>query len=299
MEWKKYVGVVGTILLIIGFCDFAVGAFSKKLILSVPDVGVNQTNAVQAMFKRNVDVLILGPSSANHHYNCKIIEDSLGMTVYNAGRDGQNIIYAAMVLAAIVERNAPKKVFLDMSSVMLDGEWNSHLSDMYCFYGMSNQVDSIIRDVSSWQDRFNLHLNLYRYNNTWPGIVNGYLAKTQEDMNGYRPMPVQNGEMKSSFSKRHFIADSMDVEYLNHIVALCKKKQIDLVVCASPSLNVSGGNFHRFMKDYCDKNQLSYLNWNGDTAYINHPELFYDMSHLNTIGADKFTKELVYKISNR
>lgn len=296
MKWKKYLGVAGAILLIIALCDFAVGAFSKKLILNVPDVGVNQTNAVQAMFKRNVDVLILGPSSANHHYNCKIIEDSLGMSAYNAGRDGQNIVYAAMVFTANVERHVPKMVILDMSSVMLDGSWNSHLNDMNCYYGISNRVDSIIDDVSSWQDRLKLHLNLYRYNNTWPWILNGYLAKTQEDMNGYRPMPVQKGEMKCSISKGQFSADSLDMNYLNRIVDVCENTNIDLVVCSSPSLHVDGGNFHQFMKDYCRKKSLPYLDWNGDTTYINHPELFYDVSHLNTIGADMFTKELISKI---
>lgn len=296
MMWKKYLGVGGAILLIVALCDFAVGVFSKKLILNVPDVGVNQTNAVQAMFKRNADVLVLGPSSANHHYNSKILEDSLGMTAYNAGRDGQNIVYAAMVLAANVERHAPEMVILDMSSVMLDGSWNNHLSDMNCYYGISNRVDSIIEDVCSWQDRLKLHMNLYRYNNTWSWILNGYLAKTQEDMNGYRPMPVQNGEIKSSVSKNHFEMDSLDMKYLNTIVDICEKRHIDLVVCSSPSLHVDGGNFHPFLNEYCEERGLLYLDWNGDTAYINHPELFYDVSHLNTIGADMFTKELVSKI---
>lgn len=296
MEWIKRIAVVLVILLIVALCDFVVGAFSKKLILNVPDVGVNQTNAVQAMFKRTVDVLILGPSSANHHYNCKIIEDSLGLTAYNAGRDGQNIVYAAMVLAANVERHAPEKVILDMSGVMLDGSWNSHLSDMNCYYGISNKVDSIIDDISSWQDRLKFHLNLYRYNNTWAWILNGYLAKTQEDLNGYRPMPVQKGEMKCSISRNNFKADSVDMKYLDAIVDLCKRKHIDLFVCSSPSLHVDGGNFHHFMKDYCEKKDLAYFNWNGDTTYIKHPELFYDVSHLNTIGADMFTKEIVNKI---
>lgn len=296
MMWKKYIYVIGTVLLIIIVCDVLVGAFSKKLILNVPDVGVNQTNAVQAMFKRNADVLVLGPSSANHHYNCKIIEDSLGLTAYNAGRDGQNIVYAAMVLSANLERHTPKMVLLDISSVMLDGSWNNHLSDMNCYYGISNKVDSIIDNISSWQDRLKLHLNLYRYNNTWPWILNGYLAKTQEDMNGYRPMPVQNGNMSYSISKNRFVADSVDMKYLNDLVDVCKKKGIKIFICSSPSLHVDGGDFHCFIKYYCDKKQIRYLDWNGDTTYINHPELFYDVSHLNTNGADVFTKELMSKI---
>lgn len=293
---KKIVVFVSIILAIVVGADLLIGAVSKSAILNVPDVGVNQTNAVQAMFKREADVLILGPSSANHHYNCQIIEDSLGMVAYNAGRDGQNIVYAAMVLTANMERHQPKIVILDMSSVMLDGAWNSHLSDMYCFYGMSNQVDSIIRDVSSWQDKLKLHLNLYRYNNTLPWIVNGYLAKSQADLNGYRPMPVQKGEMKSTVSNNHFVPDELDMRYLNFIVNTCKQRTVELVISSSPSLRVDKGNFYRDLKKYCGERGITYLDWNGDTTYTNHPELFYDISHLSTVGADQFTKEFVNMI---
>ena len=35
------------------------------------------------------------------------------------------------------------------------------------------------------------------------------------------------------------------------------------------------------------------MNWNGDTTYTNHPELFYDKTHLNAKGAEAFTREFV------
>ena len=94
---RKKIIFIGIIVGIVVGCDWLVGAVTKDAILNVKDVGVNQTNTVQAFFKREADVLILGPSTANHHYDCRIIEDSFGMTCYNAGRDGQNIIYDAMV----------------------------------------------------------------------------------------------------------------------------------------------------------------------------------------------------------
>ena len=77
--------------------DMIVGIFSKDLILNAPDVGINQTNSVQALFYRKSDILILGPSTANHHYNTKILEDSLRLSAYNSGYDGKNILYSAMV----------------------------------------------------------------------------------------------------------------------------------------------------------------------------------------------------------
>ena len=201
-----------------------------------------------------------------------------------------------MVLTANVERHVPKIVILDMSSVMLNGDWNSHLSDMYCYYGISNKVDSIIKDVSSWQDKLKLHLNLYRYNNTLPWIVNGYIAKKQEEMNGYRPMPVQNGKMNYKMANGRFTPDSLDMRYMNMIVEMCKINQIELVLCSSPSMTVDKSNFPHFVQSYSESHYLRFLDWNGDTAYIHHPEYFYDMSHLNTIGADLFTKDFIDRL---
>lgn len=100
---------IGVILLIVIGADLLIGAVSKSAIVNVKDVGVNQTNSVQALFKRQAEVLILGPSTANHHFDCQILKDSLGMTCYNAGRDGQNIIYNAMVLDAFLTRCTDRK----------------------------------------------------------------------------------------------------------------------------------------------------------------------------------------------
>ena len=38
------------------------------------------------------DILIFGSSRAVHHYNSSMIEDSLGMSCYNCGDDGNGII---------------------------------------------------------------------------------------------------------------------------------------------------------------------------------------------------------------
>jgi len=38
---------------------------------------------------------------------------------------------------------------------------------------------------------------------------------------------------------------------------------------------------------------VDYYDFDGDSTYVNHPELFYDMSHLNANGADVFTNNLI------
>lgn len=280
------------ILAIVIACDWVVGAVSKNLIFNIPNVGQNQSNAVQALFKQNSDVLILGPSAANHHYDCSVIEKELGMTAYNAGRDGQNIIYAAMVLEGNLERYTPKIVVLDMSSVMMDGSWNSHLAQMYCYYGIEKSVDKVIDTTSDWKERLKLISNLYRYNNTFPWILQANLSKSKDQKHGYRPLDSEAGDIQPKIVEdKSFKVDSLSLSILNQMVSSCKKKNIRFVICDSPSFVISKGSFKNWLNNYCKLNSIQLLDYNNKNKFTTDPKLNYDMSHLNARGATLFTKD--------
>lgn len=296
MTMKKIYFVLAIFVIVI-LCDMFVGAVSKKLIMNVPDVGVNQTNAAQALFRRKADILILGASRANHSFNCKLIKDSLGLSAYNAGRDGQNMVYAAMAFYAYLERYTPKIVILDVSPSQVSGEWNSHLNEMNCFYGMSKPVDEVINHVFSFADRLKLCSNLYRYNNTWQWLLQAHFAKSQADLDGYRPMPVnESTNFKSVTKNDKFIADTLNVGYFNKIVKTCKEKNIRLILSYTPSLMIDNGNFQPWLKGFAKSYGLLLMDYADDSRFNDHPELFYDMTHLNSKGADLFTKDFIIKV---
>ena len=261
---KKRIGFVGLILLIVVGFDVLVGAVSGKLIKEVPDVGVNQTNTAQALFSRDADVLILGSSRANHSFDCRIMKDSLGMSCYNAGRDGQNIIYDAMVFFSYVERHVPKILILDIASAMMDESWFENLHDMNCYYGLSNPLDSIIDENAKWTDRLKLKSNLYRYNNTWQWLLNAYMAESKEDLDGYRPMPVnaKSNFMASFQETKTFAPDKRCVVYLDRIKDFCEKKKIHFILTYSPSLVVSRkGGVEEWIEVYAKSNNLVYYDY--------------------------------------
>lgn len=285
-----------TILLgIILLAEILIGTVSKYLILHVPDIGVNQTNTVQALFVRKSDILILGSSRANHSFDCKVIEDSTNLSVYNAGRDGQNIVYDAMVFYSYLQRCTPKLVILDINSSMLNTDWNLSLNDMNCYYGMSPAMDKIVDERSTWVKHLQLLSSIYRYNKTWEWLLKGYTSQSEAHLNGYRPMPVNMGDnlLKAYTVNRSFVPDSTNVSYLNRIVATCQNKGIKLVITYTPSLAVAKAGVPQWIETYCKKHQLPFYNWNGVRQYIEHAELFYDGTHLNKNGATLFTKEFV------
>ena len=52
--------------------------------------------------KVNADVVVIGSSKASHHYVPQMLEDSLGMTVYNCGQDGCFLLYQNCIVNMIL-----------------------------------------------------------------------------------------------------------------------------------------------------------------------------------------------------
>lgn len=61
------------------------------------------------------DAFILGSSRGRRNYNPKIISDSLGISVYNAGHDGQTIFYEQAIVRMALARYTPKMVIIDLN----------------------------------------------------------------------------------------------------------------------------------------------------------------------------------------
>ena len=296
---KKAIYITLITLGIIVACDMLVGAVSRKLVMAAPDAGLNQTNTAQALFNKKADVLVLGSSRANHHYVSSMFKDSLGLTCYNAGRDGHDILYAAMIFHSFLERDIPKIVIVDITESMLDGSWIKNNKDMTCFYGASKAVTKVMdRDVLKGFDKIKMLSNLYRYNNTLEWLATAYLSNWGEG-DGYFPMPVTDNGMTKKIGKDfHFKPHSTCLAYLDDIAEICKKKNIQLVLCVSPSLAYSYHSSNDWMKVYGQQQQIKTIDFTGDTTYVNHSDLFFDATHLNDKGARIFTHNFIQKLKN-
>ena len=143
--------------------------------------------------------------------------------------------------------------------------------------------------------------NLYRYNNTWQWLLNAKIAKSVEKLDGYRPMPVNvRVPFKVSFvDEKEFKADKRCVNYLERIRKVCLEKGIKLVLTYTPSLVLSkSGGVEKWLIDYCQKTGTVFMNFGKMKEFYEHPELFYDMTHLNEQGAAMFSRLFVETLKN-
>lgn len=238
------------------------------------------------------NLAILGASRANHHYRSEQIEDSLGISVYNYGWDGRCILYQYLCLLSAVKNGDLKMVLLDLSESQLSDKWVvERISDLYPYYWTNRDVSEIIDRVEGNRIKYFMISALVQYNSQYLN----FLASI-EDVKGYTPLKytgkaldlnelqnIENDEMKYN---------EIALFYLKRISQVCKEKNIEIVVCLSPSLSVRKESEERLIK-ICDKFDLVVWDY---TSFVTDPSLFSDYDHLNDKGAELFTGDVINRI---
>jgi len=275
--------------------DVAIGYTHGKIFGNLPDKTSMVSTIYYSLFKKSADVLILGSSTANHHYNSKMMEDSLGISVYNSGLDGRDMVYFDVVLQSTLERKKPKFVILDIGDAHLNGNWINRIGDTKLYYGKNEAVTRYYDEETDWQQQLKLVSSTYRYNKTLSYLIRVGLDKPNT-LNGYAPLNGNRATFERTETKQ-FTADPSELKHLNHIVSLCQENDITLILVQSPQ---SDDNiiFDKWIEEYATEQHIALIQENKNEFYFDNPSLFYDGSHLNSEGANVFTKRIINTIIN-
>lgn len=285
--------ITGVLFLII--IDFVAGILLDRLFTDLPVRNSETSTIYNSLFpKGNVGVLVLGSSTANHHYNTQILSDSLGYISYNAGLDGHDLIYSDMVFESFLSTSALKYVIIDLGVYNIDGSWKERFNTIKSYYGRNQYVTDYYSNETDWKQRLKLHSNLYRYNGALHSIISLMLFDRSSDVNnGYRPL---SGTKSFNYmTSRGFQPDVEVLKHLNNIVDKCKSKNIHLALVKSPYC-VDNPDFNNWLEDFGRDNNIQVILENKNPYWKEHPELFYDGSHLNSDGADVLTKRVCERI---
>ena len=105
------------------------------------------------------EILIMGSSRASHHYVPKIIEDSLGMSCYNCGVDGNGIIMFGGNFQMFSSRYSPKMIIYDLSRFDTAEDdhskylgWLRAYYDRDCISKMFDEVDEMEKYKMMYHD---------------------------------------------------------------------------------------------------------------------------------------------------
>ena len=302
---KKIIKFVGIVIIVIIITDIMVG-FGCRFYINNHRLS-GEFGEIDYIAKiLDEDIIILGSSVALNGINPNIITDSLGLSCYNGGANGQILPYYESLLECIVKREKkPSIIILGLRTNELAGEGNGGRYSVFLPYyhtGMEN-IDKRL-ESKSWEERYLLYSNLYRYNPIWWRLFLYILLPPEEKgKNGFtgKPVPMVYPELKNDISSP--ITNERINSFLN-MVQLCKKNDIRLVVVFPPMY------FHYtdktetidYVEKYCIKNGIPCYNDSQNSTFLSDSHLFYDNVHVNIVECNKYMhiilerlKELIEK----
>jgi hypothetical protein len=253
------------------------------------------------------DILILGTSRAEHHYNAQMISDSLGIPCYNAGEEGCGIVLAYGRLLLLLERYTPNAIIYDVTPgfdyLDMGHDIHNNLKRLKQNYDRRG-IDSIFWDIDS-NERYKMISILYRHNSSFLMDIIEYFfgfhpAKWTKGFSAFNGemdnMKVQKDEIIYD-SSEGYKYDSLKISYLNKF--LDKTKDINVVFVMSPWWTNIDTLVLGPIKDICTKRNIELIDFSNNPKYIHHNEFFKDGAHLNARGADEFTRDLIHELKKR
>ena len=294
-EVKSFFKTLLLIVLELVCIDFTFGKIMDSVAERLPDAA-NETGRINyAVNKLVADCVILGSSRANHHYNTKILSDSLGMTVYNTGCDGAGVTYSNCMLHCILQRSVPKLVILELSKEMGVEDVKPSLNKLKMFYFKNQYVANVINEANEAFFPVVMRSNAFRYNPGGARIFRTFFC-APDSLDGYWPLSgCCNDKVMAEHGCRNTEIKDSHLKYFIDILEQSKKYNFKLIVVDSPGLYYDDNDCFK-VRSLCHQYGAGYFDNYNLEGFVNHPELFKDADHLNSRGADLYTHFFVQQL---
>ena len=245
------------------------------------------------------EVLILGSSRACHHYVPMIIEDSLKLTCFNTGADGNFLLNSYAIFTSIIARHTPSLVILDLdqNGILAGAAGYDQLNRLLPYYKDKPEVRKII-NLKSRSESIKLRSEIYPFNSSILGITGGNIKNIDiEKDKGYIPL---FGKMNEStfynLCEEVIEIDPNKIEALNTISEICEMRGIKLILLQSPRYAmVELNDCTIIIESIAKRYGAEFWNYVNDPHFMN-PEYFIDPAHLNDHGAHEFSRIIASRI---
>ena len=296
---KLFIGKNLLFLAIMWIADAALGTFFKPL---VPRAKGGDTKRIEYICHHtSEELLVFGSSRAIHHYDPTILEDSLQLTAYNCGRNGNGIVLLYGWYKLMQKRYQPKYIVYDVmpSFDLLEGDNMTFLPCMRYYYDES-PIDSIFWSVDA-NERYKMLSNAYRYNSQFLQLMMDNVKPLQEDIKGYRPLQgTMNYEpqTKASPLAKTYSYDPLKLYYLEQLIKDCRAAGTQLIFAVSPLYKNTDAAVFAPLYDLCQRYNLPLINHYTDEAFNRKKSYFRDSAHMNQEGATTYTRTLVTELKS-
>ena len=289
---KSFLIKIGLFIVILAGIDVASGFLFRYL----------ETNTRGGMTLRdryisrelNKDIIIYGSSRCVHHYNPSIFEDSLGLSCYNAGQDGNGIILSYGRLLMQNHRMVPKMIICDINPEfdLLAGDNHRYLQWLKTYYdedGIKNIFDAVDK-----MEQYKMMSMLYRYNSRFLEIATDFIHPLYNpEPNGFVPQSdgMDKRKIKQKDKKESFEFDPVKIYHLERFIDEGAESRLVFVI--SPIWYGMDEDVLQPLREICHRKGIILLEFENSDKYVHNDYYFHDGNHMSKRGADEFSKEVV------
>jgi hypothetical protein len=258
-----------------------------------------------AFFEKNeFDVIFLGSSRSEVHYNPKTFDSITGKNSFNLGVSGATPKVAYAVLKAYLYKSKmPEDLVYEVDYQLLKYEAHEIKQFNNFFPFLSNPV--LLDEFSKIDPRMrHFYYNPY-YSFSYTGFKN-----LSSSLHGWMNIPNKTdtayykGFMRDVFSapldynssKPYFSwINVVERNYLDSIILICKKNNTRIILTSSPIFGggklsvVNKPQVVSQIRNIAAIHKIDYYDFSS-LPFCNQRELFNDHDHMNAAGSDKYTK---------
>ena len=259
----------------------------------------------------NNEIIILGNSRAFVQYNPIILENQLGLSCYNLGMDGTPINLQLARLNTLLQYNtSPQALILNIDILSMNkgsgiysyGQYLPYISNKFINEAISEYKQNIKLTKQIPMLKYNglfglIKHGVYNYfkpDNTY-GYEKGYLARNiqwQEGSENLKKIVDEDGNI---------VYCETSLEYgkvkLKNIIDICNNKGIKLILVHTPYYYKLYNHLPQqnklieYLNTVAISNNIPFMDYSKDSLMLS-TDYFYNMTHLNSKGADIFSTKL-------
>ncbi|GJM31925.1 MAG: hypothetical protein DHS20C18_09260 [Saprospiraceae bacterium] len=299
---KKLAINLSILLVILAVTDRALGGILDIIRDNAPDG--RYFKARYSLNECDEDIIILGSSRGESNYAPYLIEDSLGMTCWNASRGGQGLSYFRCMEEGILNRYTPKWLILNIEADILDyAPLNEHAGFLRPFYNKHPEIRPILNEIS-WSEPLLMNSRLYAYNSSFYYLMRPYLIEGLDGKSidkGWKPLLGKLNEATVapfSIINTQLPLNEAAVRSFETFIKRIEQTDCQLFMVVSPNYGeqVKTTSTMQYLKAFSEKHNIPMFDYSADNFLTRHPEYFNDVQHLNKEGAIYFTRQLISKL---
>ncbi len=236
---------------------------------------------------KKFDYVIVGSSRAAMHLNPVTIEKYTGRKGYNFGVNGSQLFENKLTIKVLIEKSITNKIFLQIDE-NIDIEIPDKANSAYWLPYLDKKYIADEFQKLENKDDYSLYekIPFYKYlsHDGHIGFRENFMSLMDRENPSFKKLGLLNDKksiLKDSLSDLNYVVDSKNNIHLNEIIELCNKNDIELVLFTAPIYQPD---------KKIDLFEARFENYHDFSSVLNDHKLYYNPTHLNASGAEKFTQ---------